>query len=167
MLGCPHPYLGAESLTGAKEAWWFNGYQSTAEQKKVYAAYAQNAALMAAFQQSAKPKAELTLQPIEIFVRYRADLSTGTPWLLGRGCYLVIAVSGHAARQNGTVFESPDGMHVLVIPAETRQAADAAKASAGPEANILAVRPSWSFAAADWIAADPQFWLSSPSAMRR
>jgi hypothetical protein len=25
-LGCPHPYLGVESLSGPKEIWWFNGY---------------------------------------------------------------------------------------------------------------------------------------------
>ena len=27
-LGCPHPYLGAESVTGSKEVWWFNGRTS-------------------------------------------------------------------------------------------------------------------------------------------
>jgi hypothetical protein len=166
-LGCPHPYLGAESLTGSKEAWWFNGYQSSTEQKQVYDAYAKNAALMAAFQQSAKPKADLTLKPMEVFARYRADLSAGTPWLLGHGRYLVVTVTKSTARLSGTVFESADGMRLLVTSAETRQEADAAKASAGPEAIILAVRPSWSFPAPEWIAADPPFWRSSPAATRR
>ena len=166
-LGCPHPYLGAESLTGSKEAWWFNGYQSSTEQKQVYDAYANNAALMAAFQQSAKPKADLTLKPMEVFVRYRADLSAGTPWLLGHGRYLVIIVTKSTLRLSGTVFEGSDGVRVLVIPTETRQEADAARASAGPEATILAVRVSWSFPAPDWIAADPPFWRSSPVGARR
>src|SRR5207247_11154411 len=34
-LRCPHPYLGLESLTGPKEAWWFNGYDSAADQEQV------------------------------------------------------------------------------------------------------------------------------------
>jgi hypothetical protein len=166
-LGCPHPYLGAESLTGSKKAWWFNGYQSSSEQKQVYDAYVKNAALMAAFQQSAKPKAELTLKSIEVFAHYRADLSAGTPWLLGHGRYLVVTVTKSTARLRGTVFEGPDGMRLFVTPTQTRQEADAAKTSAGPEATILAVRPSWSFPAPDWIAADPPFWRSSPAATRR
>jgi hypothetical protein len=163
-LGCPHPYLGAETLTGSKEAWWFNGYQSSTEQKQVYDAYEKNAALMAALQQSAKPKADLTLKPIEVFARYRADLSAGTPWLLGHGRYLVITVTKSTARLTGTVFEGPDGTRFIVTPSETREEADAAKAAAGLQATILAVRPSWSFPASEWIAADPPFWRSSPAA---
>jgi len=163
-LGCPHPYLGAESLTGPKEAWWFNGYQSVTEQQRVYDAYAKNTALMAALQKSAKPKADLTLKPIEAFARHRADLSAGTPWLLGHGRYLVVAVSkSHSGGPMGTVFEDLDGTRFIIMPAETRQEADAAKASAGLEVTILAVRPSWSFPISDWIAADPPFWRSTPA----
>jgi hypothetical protein len=157
-LGSPHPYLGAETLTGSKEAWWFNGYESYADQKRVYDAYAQNAPLMQALLESAKPKAELTLDPIEVFARYRPDLSAGTPWLPGRGRYLVITVTRSTARLAGTVFEDADGTRFIVRWAETRQEADAAKATAGQDARILAVRPSWSFPAAEWIAADPTFW---------
>jgi hypothetical protein len=51
-------------------------------------------------------------------------------------------------------------MRFIVIPAGTRQQAEAARASAGPEAIMLAVRSSWSFPAAQWIAADPPFWRS-------
>ena len=159
-LGCPHPYLGAEALTGSKEAWWFNGYRSSTEQKQVYDDYEKNRALMAAWQQSATPKAGLTLKPIEVFAHYRRDLSAGTPWLLGRGRYLVIAITKSIAL-TGTVFESADGMRVVIAPSETREAADAMAAAAGP-ATILAVRPSWSFPAPEWIAADPLFWRSSP-----
>lgn len=109
---------------------------------------------MAALQRSAPPKAELTLKPIEVFVRYRADLSAGTPWLLGYGRYLVITVTNSAARLMGTVFEGPDGVRVLVIASATRQEAEAARAWAGADATTLAVRPSWSFPAPHWIAAD-------------
>jgi hypothetical protein len=157
-LGCPHPYLGAQAVTGSNEAWWFNGYQSAAEQQQVYDAYGKNAALLAAWQRSAQPKAELTRKPIDVLARYRPDLSAGTPWRLGHGRYLVIAVTRSTARLTGTVFESADGTRFAITSSETRQEADAAKAAAAAEATILAVRPSWSFPAHEWIAADPPFW---------
>jgi hypothetical protein len=34
-LGCPHPLVGAESLTGHREVWWFDGYESADEQQRV------------------------------------------------------------------------------------------------------------------------------------
>jgi hypothetical protein len=159
-LGCPHPYLGAESLTGPKEVWWFNGYRSATEQQQVYDAYAKNGPLMEALQRTAKPKAELTLQPIEVVASYRADASVGHPWLLGRGRYLVIAIARDSRRLPGTVFEGADGQRISVSSAATRQEADAAKAAGGSDANIFIVRPSWSFPANEWIAADPEFWRS-------
>src|SRR5215467_10217947 len=134
-LGCPHPYLGAESLTAPKEAWWFNGYQSLTERQQVYDAYAKNTALMAALQKSAKPKADLTLKPIEVFARYRADLSTGTPWFLGQGRYLVVIFpKSTIGGLTGTVFENPDGSRFIVVPAGTRQESDVTRDSAGLEA---------------------------------
>jgi hypothetical protein len=163
-LGCPHPYLGAESLTGPKEAWWLNGYRSSTERQQVYDAYAKNAPLMAAFQKSAKPKADLTLKAIEVFASYRPDRSEGTPWLLGHGRYLVITMTNRTARLAGTVFEGPDGTRFVVRSAETREEAEAAKLSAGQETTVLAIRPSWSFPAAEWTATDPEFWRASPAA---
>ncbi len=47
-LGCPHPYLAMESLTGAKEIWWFNGFDSPEDQRQVAEAYQKNAAFSAA-----------------------------------------------------------------------------------------------------------------------
>jgi hypothetical protein len=157
-LGCPHPYLAAESLTGAKEVWWFNGYESSAEQKQVYDNYAKNERLMAALQQNGKRKASLTLEPVEMFATYRQDSSAGTPWILGHGRFLVITVTRSNRAIRGTVFEAPDRTRLIVTPAQTRQEADAALAGAGPEANIFAVRPAWSFPAQAWTAADASFW---------
>ena len=165
-LGCPHPYLGAESVTGPKEVWWFNGYQSSTEREQVYDAYAKNAPLMAAFQASAQPKADLTLKPIEVFARYRPDQSEGTPWMLGHGRYLVIMRHDPTTRLVGTVFEGADGSSFVVRSADTREEAEAIKVSAGQGTTVLAVRPSWSFPAAEWIAADPEFWGAGPAARR-
>ena len=163
-LGCPHPYLGAESVSDPKEVWWLNGYQSSTERQQVYEAYTKNAPLMAAFQKSAKPKANLTLKPIEVFASHRPDRSGGAPWILGRGRYLVITRIERAARLIGTVFEGTDGTSFVVRSAETREEADAVKVSAGQNTTVLAIRPSWSFPADDWIAADPEFWRASPAA---
>jgi len=165
-LGCPHPYLGAESVTGPKEVWWFNGYQSSTERQQVYDAYAKNAPLMAAFQKTARPKADLTLKPIEVFASYRPDRSERTPWILGHGRHLVITRLERTTGLVGTVFEGPDGISFVVRSARTREEAEAMKVSAGQDTTVLAVRPSWSFPAAEWIAADPAFWRASPAARR-
>ena len=157
-LGCPHPYLGVESVTGAKEVWWLNGYTSPAEQRQVSDDYAKNTELMAALQENSRRKADLTLRPIEILANYRQDLSVGAPWILGHGRFLVIAVTQDTRRSPGTVFEGLDGTCVIVTSARTREEADAAQALAGDAANIFAVRPSWSFPAKEWSAADPMFW---------
>jgi hypothetical protein len=166
-LGCPHPYLGAESITGPKEAWWFNSYQSTTERQQVYDAYANNGPLMAAFQKSAQPKADLTLTPIEVFASYRPDRSEGAPWTLGHGRYLVITrIDRTTGPVDGTVFETTDGTSFVVRAAETREEAAAMKVPAGQDTTVLAIRPSWSFPAAEWIAADREFWRASPAARR-
>jgi hypothetical protein len=157
-FGCPHPYLGAESLSVPKHAWWFNGYQSSAERQRVYDAYAANAPLMAAFQQSAAPKAELTLAPIELLATYRADWSTGPPWQLGDGRFLVVSVTDAAGHRRGTAFEAADGTCIVITAANTRDDAQAAGDRAGPGTTVLAVRPSWSFPAPAWTVADPEFW---------
>ncbi len=160
-LGCPHPYLGAESLTGSKEVWWFNGYHSSAEQKQTYDDYARNTRLLEALRQNSQKKANLTLDAIEVFAHYRPDVSVGTPWILGHGRFLVIAVTRSDRRIPGTVFEASDGTRFIITSAQTRQEADAARTLAGAESNIFAVRASWSFPADDWILTDSAFWHAS------
>ena len=71
-FGCPHPYLGAESLTGPKEVWWFNAYESEDDRQQVYDAYAKNARLLEALQKNSAAKTTLTLPAIEVFARYRS-----------------------------------------------------------------------------------------------
>jgi hypothetical protein len=157
-LGCPHPYLGAESVTGSPEVWWFNGFDSRVEQTQVAADYAKNAPLMAALQQNSARKASLTLAPIEALATFRPELTVGAPWIPGAGRFLVIVVTtGESAA--GTAFETADGVRFIVTPAQTRDAADAIQArAAAAESYLLAVRPSWSFPAKQWIAEDPGFW---------
>ncbi len=51
-LKFPHAYLALESLTGPKEVWWLNGYESEAELKQVVHDYTSNAPLVAALKSS-------------------------------------------------------------------------------------------------------------------
>jgi hypothetical protein len=157
-LGCPHPYLAIETLSGPKEVWFLNGYDSPAEQQHVAADYARNARLMAALGKNSKRKASLTGKGTEVFARYRQDLSRGALWILGRGRFLVITVTNEDRPINGTVFESVDGTRLIILPARTRGDADVAAALAGAGSIIFAVRPSWSHPAHEWITADPDFW---------
>ncbi len=157
-LGCPHPYLGIESLTGLKEVWFFNGYESSAERKQVYDDYAKNGTLMAALLKNSRRKASLTGEPVNVFANYRQDLSRGVPWILGQGRFLVITVIKSNPRIDGTVFETADGTRFIVMPVQTRSEADAAAAVANPESRVFAVRPSWSFPTKEWIAIDSVFW---------
>ena len=157
-LGCPHPYLGIKTLTGATEVWWLNAYASPAEQKRVYEDYAKNTQLTSALHRNSERKATLTLEHSEVFANYRQDLSTTHPWIMGRGRFLVITVTKSQSRAIGTVFESTDDTRVIIASAETRKEADAIQVRAGPDSKVFEVRPSWSFPAADWIAADPTFW---------
>ena len=155
-LGCPNPYLGTESLTGSKEAWWFNGYESPDHQKQVYDAYAKNTKLLAAFQQSEPRKAQITGKPSEVFARYRPDLRPDASWAPGAGRFLVVTTTTEDRDVAGTVFEAADGTRIVIAPANTRAEADAARA--GANAVVLAVRPTWSFPSPEWIASDPAFW---------
>lgn len=156
--GCPHPYLAVESLTGSKEVWFFNGYRSSAEQRRVYDDYAKNTRLLAALQRNSRRKSRLTLPPTNTFANYRQDLTVGVPWILGQGRFLVITVTKGLPRVSGTVFEAEDGTQFIVTIAHTRREADRAARQAGSPSRVFAVRPSWSFPAKQWIAADSRFW---------
>ena len=156
-LGCPHAYLGAESLDGLKEVWWFNAYASPDEPQQVAAQYAANTEWMAALVRNSERKASLTRDPVEVFAALRRDLTRGDPWTPGRGRFLTVEIASDP-RLPGTVFEASDGTRYVIAPAQTRADADAARAAAGAESFTLAVRPTLSFPAPDWIAADVSFW---------
>jgi len=155
-LRCPHAYLALESLTGPKEVWWFNGYLSEADRKQVTDTWAKSTEVVAALGRNRERKAPLTGKGIEVFSNYRADLSRGPAWVLGRGRFLVIAMTRGAPPFEGAVYESSDGTRFVIAPARTR--AEAAAAGAGTDARVLAARPRWSHPAEDWIAADREFW---------
>src|SRR5689334_15110622 len=84
-LGCPHPYLAMESLTGPKQVWWFNGFDSPEDQRQVGEAYEKNAPFSAALKRNSDRKAPVTGKVTEVVAQYRSDLTSGVPWILGHG----------------------------------------------------------------------------------
>lgn len=156
-LGCPNPYLAAESLTGPKVVWWFNAYESAAAQKQVALSYMKNAKLMDLLQRNSAQKAEFTSDQTDTFAHERPALSNGPQWSPGRGRFLRITETKNKSKAAGSVFETNDGMRFIVAAFDTRE--DAAK-GAGPVTHLLAVRPAWSFPSADWVKSDPEFWAA-------
>lgn len=156
-LGCPHPYLAMESLTGPKEIWWFNGFESAEDQGQVAEAYEKNTALSAALRKNSDRKAAFTGKVTELVAHYRRDLTGGAPWILGHARFVVIAVAKDRPSGAGTVFQAADATFFIFSPARTRNDADRL-AAATPGSVVAVVRPSLSFPARDWIAANPRFW---------
>jgi nucleoside-diphosphate-sugar epimerase len=81
--------------------------------------------------------------------------------------FLVVAVTRQDVAADASVFEAPDGVRFVLIPARTRQQADAQAAGLGQDARVFAVRPYWGLPATEWIEADPDFWKSNPLANRK
>lgn len=170
-LKCPHPYLGLESLTGPKEAWFLNAFVSSAEQTQVGEEYQKNPALIEALNRILARKKPLSrADDVNVFAQYQQSLSRGAPWSLGQGRFLVITVTKRDLAPkskpviDGTAFETEDGTRFIFSPARTRREADARAAAAGPETRVFAVRPYWSLPTRDWVAMDPSFWKDRPTA---
>src|SRR5205814_8934306 len=102
-------------------------------------------------------KAALTGKVIEAVAQCRPDLTSGVPWILGHGRFLVIAVTKDRPSRAGKVFQAADGTFFVFSPARTRKQADRLAASI-PGSIVVLVRPSFSFPAKDWVAADSLFW---------
>ena len=79
-----------------------------AEQRQVADDYEKNAQLTAALNQIVTRKQGLTLAPVNFFANYRPKLSSGAPWRMGQGNFLVITRTTSSRKANGTVFETED-----------------------------------------------------------
>src|SRR5271154_6740220 len=155
-LGVPHPYLGIESLTGSKEVWYINGFASAEEMEQVRETYSKKPELLAAMNRFASQRDEFKSQPnSEGSATYRPELSRGVEWEMGQTRYLVIAATKGDSHGDGAVFESEDGVRLVVTAAKTRTEADAKLSAAGPDAKIFAVRREFSMPAAEWVRSDP------------
>ena len=144
-----------------------NAFESDADRLRVEDAYAKNRPLMAALERNSKRKAAVTEPFVSAFVKYRPDLSRGTPWTLVGARFLVVTVTRQDSRAEGSVFDAPDGSRYILTPVKTRQQADAEATRAGQEARVFAIRPYWGLPDKTWLQADPDFWKVNPLASRR
>ena len=163
-LACPHPHLAMESLTGPKEVWWLNTFESEAQRQQVTDDYKANRPLMAALERNSKRKASVTGTGENIFARYRSELSRGARWSLSGARFLVVTMTRSDRLPDGPVFEAPDGARFVLRAVATRDEATGMAQATGPETTAFAVRPYWGMPAREWIAADPEFWKASPLA---
>jgi hypothetical protein len=137
-LGFRHAYLTIESVSTPAEMWYFNGFESQAEVETLRREYGQNAKLTAALNEIVQQKAPLKrAESTDEFARYRSDLSSGDPWIMGRGRFLVIVFFKGDPPLNGTVFEMKDGGRVLVRTTRTLSEARALAASSRSTARVF------------------------------
>lgn len=133
-----HAYLTIESVSAPAEMWYLNGFESQAEMEKLGREYKQNTKLTAALNQIVQQKAPLKrAESTDEFAHYRPDLSSGDPWIIGRGGFFVIVFFDGEPPLKGTVFEMKDGSRMLVRTTQTSSEARALAASAGSTAMVF------------------------------
>jgi len=158
-LKFPHRYLVLESLTGPKEFWYLNAFDSQADMDEVGRQYEGNKALTSALAENLKRKAPfLAAESTNVFLQYRPELSGGTPWAMGHGRFLVTVWTKGTAGAAGTVFEGPDGNRLVIRAVRTRAEAESMAAAAGVDAQVFAIHPELGWPNEEWVAADPEFW---------
>ena len=137
-LDFTHPYLTVESVSGPAEMWYLNGFDSQAEVEKLTREYQQNTKLLAALNDITQQKVALKRQDsTDEFAHYRADLSRGDPWIIGRGRFFVIVFFDGEPTLNGTVFEMKNGSKMSVRTAQSSSDAHVLAASAGSTARVF------------------------------
>lgn len=164
---CPHPHFAIESLTGAKEVWWINAFESEAQKRKAIDDYGRNRPLTAALAGITKRREGLLGAEAEFFADYKGDLSRGDALRIAGIRFFEVTVTTGEPRAEGSVFQAPDGTRFILRALSARNQSDAEAAAGSREAKIFAVRPYWGMPAKDWIAADPEFWKVNPIARLR
>ena len=157
-LKFPHRYLVLESLTGPKEFWYLNAFESQAEIDEVGRLYEGNNALKTALAEDLKRKDPyLAAESTNVFMKFRGDLSGDMPWQMGSERFLIVTWSKGAAG-DGTVFDEADGTQLVLRAARTRNEARSIALRAGKGARVLKIHPELGWPDAEWVNADPDFW---------
>jgi len=162
-LNCPHPHLALETLTGQKEIWWFNFFESEEQRLQVTRDYEGNLPLMEMLTRNSKLKARYTGQVTDRIARYRPALGRGVWDLLGAR-YAVVTFGDMVIDVGGPVFEQSDGTHLALRFFGTLEEAKRVTSSG---ATLLGIRPVWGLPAPEWVDADRAFWSVNPIASQR
>ena len=164
-LRCPNPYLGFESLGRTREAWWINAFATEADTTRIVKAYASNRPLTEALEGIARRKKPMVGTPIQHHAVYRPELSRGAGWRVTGARFMVVTVRRDRMPAEGAVWEAADSTLYVFRLVKTQAEADSLARATG--ARTFAVRASWSMPAAEWVAADPEFWRLAPSPKAR
>ena len=164
-LRCPNPYLGLESLTAPREAWWINTFATAADTTRVVRAYAATRPLSDALQGISRRKKALVGTPIQHYAVYRPELSRGAGWPVMGARFMVVTIRRTRIPADGSVWESTDSTLYVFRWMRTRKEADSLARAAG--ARAFAVRATWSMPAPEWVAVDQQFWKLAPGPKAR
>ena len=158
-LGCPHPYLALQSLSGAKnEVWWLNEFDSQDELNSVGEAYKTHEAWNAALMKNQKRKEPLTGK----VMGQLADLEPQAnvrPWIVGRTRYVVVGIDSTARLTGSNVFKGRGGTRYEIQTANSRQ--EAKRVARGKKFVVLEVVPRWSFPAKQWVDGNRELWKAA------
>jgi hypothetical protein len=158
-LKFPHRYLVLESVTGPKEFWYLNAFESQEEIDEVGRLYEGNSELKTALAENLKRKDPyLEAESSNVFMKYRGDLSGHMPWQMGNGRFLIVTWSKRSAAGDGTVFEDAEGTQLVLQAARTRTEARSIALTAGKGASVLKIHPELGWPDAGWVKDDPEFW---------
>jgi hypothetical protein len=157
-LGCPHPYLALQTISGDPEVWFLNGFASAYQQEAVDRQYTANVRLMTALTEQSGRKAGLIKILGEHRASHRPERSRRNAWVLGRDRYVVVTI-GDEAPLEGVSFEASDGTWFTLTGAPDAESALALSASGVPLVRALEVRPAWSCPALEWKRSNPELWI--------
>ena len=158
-LGCPHPYLALEPLSGAKnEVWWFNGFDSQVELNSVAEGYKTNEAWNAALTRNQKRKEPWTGKAIEQLADFEPQAGS-QPWAVGRVRYVLVAINPAARLSGSNAFKGRDGTRYEIVMANTRE--DVERVAHGKDVVVLEVVPRWSFPTRQWVEGNTDLWKTA------
>jgi hypothetical protein len=152
-LGFQHSYLALRGVNQSNDVWFVNGFDSYADIDQIGRDVAANADLTAALNNTAQIKADLVIDPHEIFARFREDLSYGRGMSGQRTRYFILSIisvrPGHLQdyadirrivrafdqQSNSAIIHSvyqvdsgmPDGTFLIFTPAASLDDAGAAR----------------------------------------
>jgi len=158
-LGCPHPYLALQPLSGAKnEVWWFNGFDSQDELNSLAEAYKTKEAWHAALTRNQRRKEPLTGKAIEQLADLEPQADSQS-WAVGRARYVVVAINPAARLKGSNVFKGRDGTRYEVLTANAGE--EAQRLARGKDLVVLEVVPRWSFPAREWVDGNREMWKAA------
>ncbi len=149
----PNRYLALASIRPPRDVWWLNMHESRADVERVTKGYASDPELLESMRKLAEGKKGLTDDPVEVMATFRRDLSDGSPWQVGELRFTVVREIARPVRSSGAVFELPDGRAYVFAAADSMK-----EAIQAGDAQILEVRPKWSYPQDSWVAKNPELW---------